>query len=206
MPESVMARDELQTPVSLLVRLRDGGNDSEWGTFWRIYGPFVFRLACKAGIERGAAEDVVAVVMRNLMLALRKGLEVSRAKGYFRAYVATATRRAVIDRLRAAARPAAAPLDEARMQAAAIAAPDDELARLERIERLNLCLERLRSDTRLRQRDLRAFERYVLQSEPAAVVARDLDLTPARLHSIRFEMLRRIEKLMTRLDVELGEV
>ena len=190
--------------MSLLLRLPDG-TDDDWRTFWGIYGPMVLGVALRSGLCSADAEDVLALVMRKLMGMLKAGFEVDHRKGRFRNLVATLTRREVVGHYRRTRR-SAEPVEAAGEVEATGRTPVEEFARLERISRLNLCLDQLRTDRRIRRRDWMAFERYALCEEPAARVARDLDLTPARVHDIKHDMLKRMQKLMLRLEVELGEV
>jgi RNA polymerase sigma factor (sigma-70 family) len=193
-----------RTPMSLLLRLPNG-TDDDWCLFWGIYGPMVLRLAGRRGLCREDAEDILAVVMRSLMEKFKAGFKVDHGKGLFRSLVATITHRAISAHHKRT-RQTPGSLEMAGEPVADDPLPDEELARLERLARLRLCLERLRNDRRIRRRDVVAFERYALAGEPAARVAKDLEITPARVHGIKHQMLKRMQKLMLELEFELGEV
>ena len=194
----------LRTPLSLLLRLARG-NDDDWRTFYGIYGPLVYRLARNEGLADPDADDVLARVMRSLFQRLQSGFQVDPDKGQFRSYVATATRHAVVAQRRGLE--AAAPSAEMTEQVPDDGpSPSDHLSRMERVERLRLCLERLRESADVRPRDMQAFEAYALRGEPAERVARMYGITRERLYGLKSEMLERIRKMMSKLDIELGEV
>jgi RNA polymerase sigma factor (sigma-70 family) len=195
---------ELRTPVSLILRLNQG-TPAEWRTFWDIYAPVVYRLAVCRGLDHHDAQDVVGVVMRSLHARIRRGLKIDHGKGRFRGYLARTTQRAVTVHRRRFGRSASG---ERSLASAADGAdsPAEDLAKMERLERLRLCLDRLRASSKVRRRDVEAFERYVLQGEPAEVVARLLGLSRGRVFGIRTEMIERIRKMLIELDIELGEV
>lgn len=190
--------------MSLLLRLPSGSED-DWRTFWGIYGPMVLRLAARRRLGREDAEDVLANVMRTLLQMLRSGFQVDHRKGLFRSLVATLTYRAAAAHLRRTRRMPGS-LEVVAETEAGDLPPDEELARMERLARLRVCLGQLRNDRRIRRRDLVAFERYALDGESAAGVAKALEITPARVHSIKHHMLKRMRNMMMRLEQELGEV
>lgn len=195
---------DFHTPVSLILRLREG-TPTEWRTFWDIYAPVVYRLAARRGLDHHDAQDVVGVVMRGLHARIRRGLKIDHGKGRFRGYLARSAQRAVAAHRRRFGR--TSPGDGSLASAADDAAsPAEDLAKLERLERLRLCLDRLRGSSNVRRRDVEAFERYVLQGEPAEKVAKHLGLSRGRVFGIRTEMIERIRKTLMQLDIELGEV
>lgn len=47
-----------ETRASLIVRLRDVADVAAWDEFVAIYGPLVYRLAIRQGLQAADAEDV----------------------------------------------------------------------------------------------------------------------------------------------------
>lgn len=193
-----------RTPVSLIVRLRRG-TDDEWRTFCDIYGPMVFRLARGLGLPDADANDVVGDVMQALLVRLRRGFAVDHGKGRFRDYLARATRHAAIRHQRRHPKPKGISANS-RHATTDGHLPGAELAALERLERLRLCMDRLPLDPSVRRRDLDAFREYVLNNRPAQEVAKRFGISRARLYGIRTEMIDRIRRLAAELDATLGEV
>lgn len=71
------------TRASLIVRLRDGEDRDAWDEVLAIYGPLVFRMALRQGLQRADAEDVVQQVFTSLFESVEKWLEQSE-RGRFR--------------------------------------------------------------------------------------------------------------------------
>lgn len=193
-----------ETRLTLIERCREGKDDA-WRTFFEIYGNLTFRYARHAGLSDTDAEEVVAAVVRSIMQSLRSGFKVDHGIGRFRHYLKTVINHAIVAQRKRAAGPIRA-RDIDKLCEDPPAPVDPEIRRMEQEERLRLCLDRLRSSRGVRPRDMLAFERYVLNREPAERVARDLGLSTARLYSIRTEMIQRIRETNAKLNVELGEV
>jgi RNA polymerase sigma factor (sigma-70 family) len=92
--------DSPQTRVSLLVRLRDGSNQTAWREFVRIYGPVVYGFARKRGLQDADAADLMQDVMRSVSSAVER-LEYDRDRGTFRGWLFTITRNKVFNFLSA---------------------------------------------------------------------------------------------------------
>ena len=52
------------TQPSLLIRLRDQGDDRAWAEFTEIYAPLVNQLARRRGLQDADAQDLVQEVFR----------------------------------------------------------------------------------------------------------------------------------------------
>lgn len=193
---------EHRTPVSLILRLKDG-TEAEWQTFWEIYGPFIYRLARRNGLNHHDAQDIVCDVMRGLHARIRRGLRIDHGKGRFRGYVARSVSRATA-RFRRKFGKAAGRTTPPR-SAAPEADQDGDLAVLERNERVRYCLERLREMADVRKRDFEAFERSVIMGESGEQVARRFGISRGRLYGIRSEMMSRLRAMLTELNTELVE-
>ncbi|HWY75592.1 MAG TPA: sigma-70 family RNA polymerase sigma factor, partial [Verrucomicrobiae bacterium] len=78
-----------QTPdtrASLLVRLRDAGDEQAWAEFTAIYGPFVKRLACRRGLQDADADDLSQEVFRTVARAIERQLY-DPERGSFRGWL-----------------------------------------------------------------------------------------------------------------------
>ncbi len=78
------------TRTTLIRRLSDY-SDERWRTFFEIYGPLVYRIARRAGLNQNDAEEVLANVMRSFVQAVQRGFEVDHRIGLFRSYLKTMT-------------------------------------------------------------------------------------------------------------------
>ena len=81
--DSVMLPSPYDTRASLIVRLRDQEDRDAWDEVMAIYGPLVFRMAIRQGLQRADAEDVVQQVFTAIFQSVEKWLEQSE-RGRFR--------------------------------------------------------------------------------------------------------------------------
>jgi RNA polymerase sigma-70 factor (ECF subfamily) len=95
-----MQDDELiPTRQSLLERLKDLGNSSDWQEFFDTYWRLVYGVARKAGLTDSEAQEVV----QETMIAATKNLptfQYNPAIGSFKAWLLNMTRWRIADQLR----------------------------------------------------------------------------------------------------------
>jgi RNA polymerase sigma factor (sigma-70 family) len=82
------------TRASLLVRLRDGGDDQAWREFTRLYAPVIYGFARKRGLQDADAADLMQEVLRSVSNAVHR-LDYDAARGTFRGWLFTVTRNKV---------------------------------------------------------------------------------------------------------------
>jgi len=190
------------TRTTLIRRLTDDTGEA-WRTFFDVYGPLVFRIARRAGLNANDAEDVLACVMRNFVQAVERGFELDHRVGLFRSYLKTITTNEIRAHRRRERR-------SSELGERVVSAVEPSVAvRWEDAERQNrwqLCLERLRESASVRSRDYEAFVRYALNGEPAEQVAAELQVTVDRLYGIKHTMVRKARRMWQQLEQELGEV
>ena len=71
------------TRPSLLVRLRGTRDERAWNEFTAIYGPMIYRLACRSGFQDADAADLVQEVLRAVAGAIDRW-DPDSSKGPFR--------------------------------------------------------------------------------------------------------------------------
>ncbi|RIK67146.1 MAG: hypothetical protein DCC65_07965 [Planctomycetota bacterium] len=190
------------TRFTLLARLNDPAARA-WDEFFSVYGPVIYRMALHRGLRESDAEEVVAVVMRYFVGTVANGcFDPSRRP--FRHYLRRASNN-VIRRVRRDGRSALLELSLDDL-ASDEPLPDADWERVEREERWQACLERMRSSSVVSPRDFDAFEALVLGGEPAEKVARRFGVTTNRLYGIKHAVIRRLRQIREELDAELGEV
>jgi len=98
-----MFPDTPQTLLRKIAELAAGDDAAEWAAFVELYTPPLksFIRTINANLSPEAVEDAVQDVFIRLVDVLREG-KIDRAKGRFRAYLASMTRRLLIDRYREA--------------------------------------------------------------------------------------------------------
>jgi RNA polymerase sigma-70 factor (ECF subfamily) len=88
------------TRASLLIQLRDGGNQEAWREFARLYSPVIYGFARKRGLQDADAADLMQDVMRSVATAIGR-LDYNRQAGTFRGWLFTITRNKVFNFLSA---------------------------------------------------------------------------------------------------------
>jgi RNA polymerase sigma-70 factor (ECF subfamily) len=85
---------EPTTNASLLVRLRDRQDSTAWTQFVDVYGPLIYRYAHRHGLQAADAADLTQDVLCAVAQAMGR-FQYDRARGSFRGWLFTATRRAL---------------------------------------------------------------------------------------------------------------
>ena len=87
-----------ETRASLIVRLRDAADVAAWDEFVAIYGPLVYRLALRQGLQAADADDVVQQVFAAAAQSVHHWLEKPQ-RGRFRGWLLTIARNIAIKTL-----------------------------------------------------------------------------------------------------------
>jgi RNA polymerase sigma-70 factor (ECF subfamily) len=87
------------TRPSLLVRLRDAGDDEAWRQFVEVYAPLIYGFARKQGLQDADAADLTQDALRVVSEAIKQ-LEYDPRRGSFRSWLFTVVRNQLF-RLRA---------------------------------------------------------------------------------------------------------
>jgi RNA polymerase sigma-70 factor (ECF subfamily) len=186
-------RDFPDTRPSLLDTLRAGATgQSGWREFFQQYGPAVFRVARRRGLDEHDAEDLV----QQVMLAIAGHIddfEYDRDCGRFRQWVKTIANNKIRDLFR---RRAAGPHVEpvADLDTRADEGPDlDELWEQEwRVQEILHCLDIVSTD--FAPRRVEAFRLYVLEGLSAQETAQRLGMTRGHVYVTRAEVMARIRE------------
>ena len=87
------------TRASLLARLRDGSDGEAWRLFVDLYGPLVYGLGRKHGLQDADAADLTQDVLQSVAAAVRS-LVYDPRRGSFRGWLYTVARNRLRDLLR----------------------------------------------------------------------------------------------------------
>jgi RNA polymerase sigma-70 factor (ECF subfamily) len=80
--------DSPVTQPSLLVRLRDAGDEQAWSQFVDLYGPLIFEFARRRGLQDADAADLTQEVLAAVLPAIRT-FEYDPRRGSFRGWLFT---------------------------------------------------------------------------------------------------------------------
>ena len=166
-----------ETPVTLIARMAaqvTGEDEATWVKFFELYQPVIRHFAEFAG-ARSDADDVVQDVLLKLVDVFRSGAY-RPEKGRFRAFLATITRREVINRWqKAQVRAADRHVSLNRTAAQEIAVQPEEAAILDakwRLAQHAAAVEHVLTRTALAQKSKDVYRAYVLEEKPIGEVAR----------------------------------
>lgn len=84
------------TRASLILRLPDAANVAAWDEFVAIYGPLVFRMARRQGLQRADADDLVQEVFASVAKSVAQWLD-RKDRGTFRAWLLRIARNAAVN-------------------------------------------------------------------------------------------------------------
>ena len=165
------------TPVTLIARMAaqaTGEDEATWVKFFELYQPVIRHFAEFAG-ARSDTDDVVQDVMVKLVEVFRSGAY-RPEKGRFRAFLATITRREVINRWqKAQVRAADRHVSLNRTTAQEIAVQPEAAAMLDakwRLAQHAAAVEHVLTRTALAQRSKDVYRAYVLEEKPIGEVAK----------------------------------
>ena len=94
-----MVHSEILTRETLLLRLRDQGDQVAWEEFVEIYTPLLYNYCKKRELAHADASDIVQDVMRSVSLAM-ENFEYDPKKGKFKGWLFTAVRNAISSHFR----------------------------------------------------------------------------------------------------------
>lgn len=87
-----------ETRASLILRLKDAADVAAWDEVAAIYGPLVFRLAVRQGLQAADADDVVQEVFAAVASTVAKWVEQPQ-RGRFRSWLLAIARNIAINLL-----------------------------------------------------------------------------------------------------------
>jgi len=184
------------TRPSLLLRIRDAGDQDAWQSFLGIYRPLLIRYGRATGLSAHDAEDlsqqVLAVVHQKI-----DGFDYDPKSGRFRAWLHTLVRNRSANLARGRgvawrAQPKLAEREIRREQDQV--SPDQIFEQIWMQEHLWHCLKQL--ELEVEPATYQAFHRVVFEEQTASKVAEDLGMSVANIHTIKWRLTKRISALM----------
>jgi RNA polymerase sigma-70 factor, ECF subfamily len=194
------------TRESLIVRLRDRGDQAAWGEFVGLYQPVIHRTARRLGLQPADAEEITQEVLAAVVRAIDR-YETRSQPGSFRRWLLTIARHQTINRLVRQRGPRALGGTTAIESLAAAVDPSrDVTAEFDRHwqrEVMWWAIETVRP--RVDPRTMEAFWRSSIDQQPIAEVAKAMKLTPAFVHVARCRIIKRLRTLVEQYDTSTDE-
>lgn len=194
--------DLIPTRKSLLVRLKDLGDDESWRLFFETYWGLIYRAALRAGLSHSEAEDVV----QETVIAVAKYIpkfNYDPEKGSFKTYLLRMTGWRISGQFRKRM-PAAQLLNEQDgengFETGSVPAwPAVESLWEQEWEGnlLRAAVDRVKS--RVDGKQYQIFDLNVNQGWPVAKVAQDLNVTRARVYVAKHQISKMLRKEIERL-------
>lgn len=195
--------DEPQTRATLLLRLRDRGDEEAWSLFVRLYLPLVYRFLQRRGLQDADAADVAQEVLRSVAAAM-PDFEHDPQRGTFRGWLLTVTRSRAADWIRQEQRHAVAG-DTLVADFADQQAVEQQRTQWEqdyRQELFEIACERVRPN--VSESTWRAFWRTAVEGEKAADVAAALQMNAGAVYVARSRVTARIQDEVRKLQEEIA--
>lgn len=190
------------TRISLLLRVRDPGDQPAWQEFINIYSPLIHRLARQRGLQEADADDLTQKVLISVAASLEKRPH-NHERAKFRTWLRRIAGNAIIDAL-ARAKPDRGEggsdfmniLDQQ---------PDsrttEEWLEAEYQKQLFLtAAEQIRSEFTAETWDL--FWRTAIQSERCEDVAEQTNRRPGSIYAARSRIMKRLRERVAKLRAE----
>lgn len=191
-----------ETRISLIVRLRQPGNQEAWQEFASLYEPLIYRLAARKGMQPADAQDL----LQDVLLAVSKGIdrfEIGEDKGRFRGWLFRISRNLIVNAME-------------KRQRIVIGSGDSDICRrlaeqpdLSPQEQSDYVLEFRRELFHWAARKIRPefqastwnlFWRTSVDGEAIAEVANELGLSIGAAYAARCRILARLKKTIEELD------
>jgi RNA polymerase sigma factor (sigma-70 family) len=201
------AEDLLRTRETLLLRLRDIGDDQSWQEFFDTYWKLIFSVARKAGFNEAAAQDIVQetfVAISRHMPEFRYNPEL----GSFKGWLLQITRSRIIDAFRRKHYKVGdrqIPREEALSTALIESLPGHAGLTLDAIwedewhtHLLDTAMDRVKQHADARE--FQMFYLHVVKNVPALDVARRLGAKLPQVYFAKYKISARLKKEVRRLE------
>lgn len=191
-----------ETRNSLIVRLRQPGNQEAWQEFASLYEPLIFRLAARKGMQHADAQDL----LQDVLVAVSKGIdrfEIGVDKGRFRGWLFRISRNLIINAIEKRQRIEIGQGDSEICQLLAhqpdSSAEEDSAYVLEfRRELFHWAARKIRPEFQASTWSL--FWRTSVDGEVIAEVAKELRLSIGAAYAARCRVLARLKRTIEELD------
>jgi RNA polymerase sigma factor (sigma-70 family) len=184
----------LETPLSLIRRIRDPSDHASWHEFFGVYQSLVEALVRQCGVCDHDVEVVVQEVFVRVLKAA-PDFKLDHQRGHFGTWLWTVVHHAAADYFRALQRlrRKEAPWQEHLQKIDSLTSfPDAAWLENERLHVLRLAMARVREQSQ--PNTWACFEEHLLKGRPAQEVAAELGLSPTAVYANTSRILARVRK------------
>lgn len=193
-----------RTTTQLLDSLRDPANAGLWQLFDERYRPVLMAFARRQGLDEDDAAEAAQATLAQFTADYQAG-RYDRTRGRLSSWILGIARHRIVDVARARQR-----ARRHRGESAIGATPEviDE-ERLWEESRQRVVLERamelLRTDTRLDERTIRAFDLCAIRNVPAEAAATECGMSVAEVYVAKNRAIKKLREIVARLTQEFDE-
>ncbi|OWK47176.1 RNA polymerase sigma factor [Fimbriiglobus ruber] len=192
------------TRVTLLTRLKDGGDADAWREFVRLYGPVVYGFARKRGLQDADAADLMQEVLRSVARNAEK-MEYDPKRGTFRGWLYTVTRNKIYNFLSAQKNRPRGTGDtgsQERLDSVPDRAeePDSDWDIEYQRQLSSKAMDRVKHE--FHSSTWQAFWKTAVDGRPAQEVGVELKMTPGAVYVAKSRVLARLREEVQRLQAE----
>ena len=195
-----------ETRVSLILRLAEAEDVRAWQEFAGIYGPALYRLALRRGLQSADAEDVAQEILFAVARAIER-FQPDPAQAKFRTWLSRIARNLLADFCAGRAkRPLTQLVSDSWLRAADLSATSDageEFDHEYRAAIFQLAASRVRE--RVNSETWSAFELTAIQHQPSDLVAKQLAMAVGTVYVARCRVLKLLRGEVEQLEQRFGE-
>jgi RNA polymerase sigma-70 factor (ECF subfamily) len=179
-----------ETRTTLLLRLKDGADQTAWRTFDQLYRPMLITYSQARGLDANDAEDVA----QQCVQAVLDKIGTYEHRGSFKSWLRAIAEKKICDRFRTRGREVQAESAVWAGKADPHPGPDELWERQWWNAHLRHGAETVRGE--VAETTFAAFVSYALEGKGAEVVAASLGLTVNQVYVAKHRVLDRIRSLM----------
>jgi RNA polymerase sigma-70 factor (ECF subfamily) len=196
--------DEPPTSPSLLIRIRNRGDQPAWAQFVDIYQPLIHRFARKRGLQEADAADLTQEVLRAVALAVER-LDYDPRRGTFRGWLFTVVRNKLCNFLESRQRQIQGSGDTGVQEAlneqpAPVQGPEAEWEREYERRLFSWAAEQVKRT--VHDNTWQAFWQTAVEGKSGQEVARALDMSVAAVHLAKSRVMARLKEHIRQLQLE----
>lgn len=195
------------TTTQILDSLRDPTNSAMWSQFDQRFRPVLIAFARAQGLSDDDAADVAQTTLTQFTADYQAG-RYDRSRGRLSSWIIGIAQHRVIDLLRAGAR-RRIERGESAFEQRAHAPGDSALNEAWRLARERVlsqkAMEVLRTQSRLDERTIKAFELSAIRNVPAEAVAAECAMSVSEVYVAKNRVIKKLKEIVAHLTQEFDD-